>query len=52
MSQSHPRTTAILIDEFDASHFERAADGEIVGGRHGGVTLGELRTPNSSQADG
>jgi hypothetical protein len=40
--QAHPGPTAILIDEFDAGRFESAANGQVVGRRHGGLGFGEF----------
>jgi hypothetical protein len=30
LSEAHPRSSAVLIDEFDARGFERAANGKLV----------------------
>jgi len=52
LPQAHSGPTAIPIDEFDASSLQSAANGQIVGCCHRGVTFGEFSTPNRAQAYG
>jgi hypothetical protein len=34
IAQSHTRTAAVLVNEFDAGKLQGASDGEFVGNRH------------------
>ena len=52
LSQAQPQPTAVLINKFDAGGFQRAANSQVVGGRHCCVTLGKLSTPDGTQAHG
>jgi hypothetical protein len=52
LPQSHPRPTAVVIDELDAGRFQRTANGQIISCCHGSVTFGKFGTPNRAQAYG
>jgi hypothetical protein len=51
-AQSDTRSSTIVIDELDASSFQRMANGQIVGCCHGGMTLGEFSPADRSQTYG
>jgi hypothetical protein len=52
VTQSNARTSAVLIDEFDAGSFQSAANCQIVSRCHGGVAFGEFSTADCAQAYG
>src|SRR5262249_27140351 len=42
LPQPHPRPATVLVDKFDASGFERAANGQIVSCGQGRLAFGKL----------
>ena len=39
---SHTRSAAVLVDEFDAGHFEGSPHCQVIGSRHGRLAVGQL----------
>jgi hypothetical protein len=49
--QAHPGPTSIFINEFDAGSFQSAANCQVIGGGHRGLSFGELGPSNGGDAD-
>jgi len=47
LAKSHAWPAAVLVDEFDASCFQRPANGQVIGSGHRNFTFGDLRSTNS-----
>jgi len=52
IAQSYTRAAAVLVDEFDASHFQSTPNCQVIGSRHGRLAVGQLGAAASPSSGG
>jgi hypothetical protein len=49
-AQPHTRAAAVLVDEFNASHFQSTPNCQVIGRRHGRLAVGQLGPADGGNA--